>query len=114
MSEEYTAVVNHLTRIILHLIEEPALFAEVNLPVSPSADNVRLLGQRLKERTGRVAAMMEALEDKGFIFRFHKDRIFAESNEVEAQEAKKYLLALGFHDTEFQVFLEYVRKWGML
>lgn len=114
MGKDYTAVVNHLTRIILHLVEEPAPFAKVDLPDSPSAANVRLLGERLKERAERVAAMMEALAAKNFTFRFNKDRIFAESNEVEAQEAKKYLLSLGFQDTEFQVFLEYVRKWGML
>jgi hypothetical protein len=114
MSKDYTAVVNHLTRIIFHLIEDPVPFAAVDLPASPSAGNVRLFGERLMERTGRVAAMMEALAPKGFTFRFNKDRIFAESNEVEAQEAKNYLLSLGFHDTEFQVFLEYVRKWGML
>jgi hypothetical protein len=114
MSKDYTAVVNHLTRIIFHLIEQPIPIADTDLSASPSADNVRLLGQRLKERTERVAAMMEALAAKDFTFQFKKDRILAESNEVEAQEAKKYLLSLGFHDTEFQVFLEYVRKWGML
>jgi len=114
MSEDYTSVVNHLTRVIFHLIEAPVPYAKVNLPGAPSAENVRLLGRRLKERTERVAAMMDALAAKGFSFQFKTDKIYAESNEVEAQEVKQYLLSLGFHDTEFQVFLEYVRKWGML
>ncbi|MDR3565085.1 MAG: hypothetical protein P4N59_27105 [Negativicutes bacterium] len=112
MGQDYTAVVNHLTRVILHLVEEPAPYAD--LPARPSADHVRLLGARLQLRTERVAGMMEALAAKDFTFQFKKDKIFAESNDMEAQDVKQYLLAQGFHDTEFQVFLEYVRKWGML
>lgn len=114
MSGENKAVVNHLTRVILHLIEQSVPYEAAGLTVSPDAESVRQLGRLLQERSERVAAMMEALAAKGFTFQFNKDRILAESNEIEAQEAKKYLLSLGFHDTEFQVFLEYVRKWGML
>jgi SOS response regulatory protein OraA/RecX len=113
MSETYQSVVNHLTRIILKLVEEPISYEEVAAQPQ-SADSVRRLGQRLSRRTERVAAMMEALAERGFTFKLEKDRIFADSIEMEAQDAKRYLLSRGFEDTEFQVLLEYARKWDVL
>jgi hypothetical protein len=115
MSETYRPVVNHLTRIILKLIEEPVPYDLVASPDQPpTADNVRRFGERLARRADRVAAMIEALAARGFTFKFEKDRVFADSNEMEAQEAKRYLISQGFADTEFQVLLEYARKWGVL
>ena len=58
--------------------------------------------------------LLDALAERGFVFKFEKDRVLAESAVMEAQDAKKYLLDAGFRDTEFQVFLEYARKWGVL
>ncbi|MDR7865982.1 MAG: hypothetical protein RIN56_04140 [Sporomusaceae bacterium] len=116
MSETYRPVVNHLTRIILKLIEEPVPYdlvapSEQN---PPTAAGVRNFGERLARRTARVAAMMDALAARGFTFKLEKDRVFADSTEMEAQDAKRYLLTQGFEDTEFQVLLEYARKWDTL
>jgi SOS response regulatory protein OraA/RecX len=114
MSETYRPVVNHLTRIILKLIEEPVPYGEVAAAEAPTPMAVRRFGERLARRGERVAAMMDALAARGFTFKFEKDRVLADSNEVEAQEAKRYLISKGFEDTEFQVLLEYARKWGVL
>lgn len=114
MSETYRPVVNHLTRIILRLIDEPVPYGEVASAEAPTADGVRQFGGRLARRTEQVAAMMEALAARGFTFTFAKDRVFADSSEMEAQDAKKYLLSQGFEDSEFQVLLEYARKWGVM
>ena len=114
MSEPYKPMVNHLTRVILKLIEEPVPYGPLAASLQPSPAAVRRFGERLALRAERVAAMMEALAARGFTFKFAKDRVFADSEEMEAQDAKKYLLSLGFEDTEFQVLLEYARKWEVL
>ncbi len=62
----------------------------------------------------RADALAGALAAVGFSIRRDRRRIVAESTVVEAQEAKRALLALGFRDREFRVFLEYVRQWGVL
>ncbi len=63
---------------------------------------------------GRAAEMARALVARGFTVRIERHRFVAESTAVEAQDAKRYLRALGYDDREFRVFLEYVRKWGIL
>ncbi len=78
------------------------------------AESIRNLGSHLAKRSERVAVMMELLAVKGFAFTANKNTIFAVSRKVEAQEAKSYLLQKGFHDSEFQVYLEYTREWGIL
>jgi hypothetical protein len=62
----------------------------------------------------RAEAAVTALGEAGFTIRRTADRIVAESSKVEAQEAKRWLRALGLEDREFRVFLEYVRRWGTL
>ncbi|WP_242344271.1 hypothetical protein [Anaeromyxobacter terrae] len=62
----------------------------------------------------RAGALADALAARGFSVRRERARIVAESVTVEAGDAKRQLLALGFRDREFQVFLEYVRQWGVL
>ncbi len=62
-------------------------------------------------RAGEIA---QALALWGFTIRRERRRLVADSTTVEAGEAKRALLELGFHDREFQVFLEYVRRWGIL
>jgi len=116
MSETYRPVVNHLTRIILKLIEDPVPYDLVapSEQQPPTPAGVRRLGESLSRRAERVAAMMDTLAARGFTFKLEKDRVFADSNEMEAQEAKRYLLSQGFEDTEFQVLLEYARKWDTL
>ncbi len=63
---------------------------------------------------GRAAEMARALAARGFEVRVARRRFVAESTTIGAKEAKEYLRSLGFHDREFRVFLEYVRRWGML
>ena len=62
----------------------------------------------------RAADVIRALAAWGFSLRRDGDRLVAESDRVEAQDAKRYLRSLGFRDREYQVFLEYVRAWGVL
>lgn len=114
MSEPYNPMVNHLTRITLKLTEEPLPYDIVAAAAPPTPDSVRQFGRKLETRVARVAAMMEALAERGFTFKFEKDRILADSFDMEAQEAKQYLIARGFQDREFQVMLEYARKWGVM
>ena len=63
---------------------------------------------------GRAAEMAAALAARGFAVRVERRRFVAESAAVEAQEAKAWLRARGFADREYEVFLEYVRRWGIL
>ena len=107
-------MVDHMTRIILKPVEEPFLFGHFSKNHVIDAQIVRNFGLQLQRRTERVALIMELLGVKGFVFSFHKNVIFADSSVMEAQEAKEYLLENGFHDQEFQVFLEYGRKWGIM
>jgi hypothetical protein len=62
-------------------------------------------------RAGDLAAALAAL---GFAVRRDRTRLVAESTAVEAGEAKRALRARGFADADYQVFLEYVRRWGIL
>lgn len=65
-------------------------------------------------RAERAADLVAALAAFGFAVRRERGRLVAESDRVEAQDAKRYLRALGFADRDYQVFLEYVRAWGIL
>ncbi len=65
-------------------------------------------------RAERAGDLARALAERGFALRRERRRVVADSTTVEAQDAKRYLLSLGFRDREFQVFLEYVRRWGIL
>lgn len=114
MAETYNAMVNHLTRVILKLVDEPMPYDIIHQAPKLDANVVRTFGQRLSDRADRVAGMMDLLAEKGFVFSSAKDCIFADSEEVEAQVVKKYLKDNGFQDYEFQVYLEYVRKWGVM
>ncbi len=62
----------------------------------------------------RAADVARALARLGLSVRREGIRLVAESDRVEAQEAKRHLRALGFRDRDYQVFLEYVRAWGIL
>jgi len=114
MAEHSQYMVNHLTRVIMRLTDDPAPCGERGDGGAPTPAAVRRFGRRLADRAARVAAMMDALAERGFAFKLEKDSIFADSCEIEAQDAKKYLLSRGFADTEFQVLLEYTRKWEVL
>jgi hypothetical protein len=106
-------MVNYITRITVQLSNgQHALFKNTN------AGYVKQLPLKEKEHDtaniGRNIYLLRVLEQKGFAFKTGKDCVYAVSAEIEAQDAKEFLLAQGFHDNEFQVFLEYTRKWGTM
>ncbi len=108
-------MVEYITRITMKLIKRDELDTNNLKNVSEvDANCVRSFGHQLAGRSERIAGMMERLAKKGFTFTAKQDSIIAESTKVEAQTAKRYLLQEGFHDSEFQVYLEYTRKWGVL
>jgi hypothetical protein len=65
-------------------------------------------------RAARADALAGALADLGFAVRRERRGLVAHSAEVEGQAVKAYLRGRGFEDREFQVFVEFVRQWGIL
>jgi len=65
-------------------------------------------------RSARADELAAALAERGFEVREERRRIVADSTVVEGQDVKAYLRDRGFEDREFQVFVEFVRKWGVL
>lgn len=109
-----TPIVTYVTRVGLRLEMDPNILSTVMADYTVGPEMVKELGVKMAERTERVAAMMELLAAKGFIFEIEKQVVYACSNKVEAQEIKRYMLDAGFKDREFQLVLEYTRGWGML
>ena len=62
----------------------------------------------------RADALAAALADLGFEVRRDPRRLVADSTRVEGQAVKAYLRGRGFEDREYQVFVEFVRRWGIL
>jgi hypothetical protein len=62
----------------------------------------------------RARALGVALADLGFSVREGARGLVAESVVVEGQHVKAYLRGRGFADREFQVYVEYARRWGTL
>jgi hypothetical protein len=62
----------------------------------------------------RAEALAGALAALGFAVKRERRRIVADSFQVGGREAKELLRARGFEDREFQVYVEYVRQWGIL
>lgn len=106
-------MVNYITRITVQLSNgQQALFKNID------ASYVNQLPLKQEERDAanisRNISLLRTLEEQGFAFKMGKDCIYAISTEIEAQDAKEFLRAQGFYDNEFQVFLEYTRKWGTI
>jgi hypothetical protein len=64
--------------------------------------------------SARARALGAALADLGFAVRAGARGLVAESAVVEGQHVKTYLRGRGFADREFQVYVEYARRWGTL
>jgi hypothetical protein len=62
----------------------------------------------------RADELAGALAGLGFAVRRGRRGWVADSTEVEGQAVKTYLRGRGFADREFQVFVEFVRRWGIL
>lgn|GEM_PF-820612 len=107
-------VVTHLTRVKLWLAPDESYWENVGRGVKVDAAAVREAGRLMTKRANRVAAMMDVMASKGFIFEADKMAIYCYSTTVEAYEIKRDLIAAGFKDPEFQILLEYTRGWGML
>jgi SOS response regulatory protein OraA/RecX len=114
MAKTYNEVVNHLTRVVLQLRPDPDCYDVVNKAQQVTPQLVKEFSQVLANRAERVAAIMDALAASGFVFFAKDDVIYADSKTVEAYEVKQYLIDRGFKDREFQIILEYARKWDML
>ena len=113
--EAQTPIVTHLTRVKFSLAPDDDRLAEAASDkelITPLM--VNQAGRHISDHYTRVTKMMELLADHGFSFRAGKNAVYCYSNEVEAGEAKRLLLAAGFRDREFQIVLEYTRGWGML
>lgn len=106
-------MVEYITHIIMEIIDKDKLDSNSDNKTIDSY-KVRNFGHQLAERCERIAVMMEILAVHGFTFTATIESVIAKSTTVEAQDAKLYLLQKGFRDGEFQVYLEYTRKWGML
>ena len=106
--------VNHITTVILQLLDDPIPYTVLDEADGIEPKDVRLFAHHIQHRLERVAGMMELLAERGFTFRRYKNHILGESESVEAQEAKRYLISKGYQDREFQINLEYIRKWGMM
>ena len=111
MERKKDHLVEYKTQIIFEMEKQPLRCRRKEI-ITPQAVNDA--GDRIKKRTERIAAMLEALADIGFAFFSKENTIIAVSENIEAQSAKKYLLERGFQDGEFQVRLDYTRAWGML
>ncbi|HET8539514.1 MAG TPA: hypothetical protein VFL83_06550 [Anaeromyxobacter sp.] len=61
----------------------------------------------------RADDLARALARLGFALRREAGRLVAESERVEAQDARRQLRALGFGDREYQVSLEHVLARGV-
>lgn len=62
----------------------------------------------------RAAELGHALLALGFTVREEPRRLRAESTAVEGGRVKASLRAAGFADRDYQVVVEFVRKWGVL
>ena len=107
-------VVNHNTRVSLKL--PPQWRPDNAISPDPAFDRALVLayGSELQKRCERVIAMVDFLEKLGFRISTGKDCIDADSTDIEAGDVKRRLITAGFQDREFQIVLEYTRKWGML
>lgn len=62
----------------------------------------------------RAGDLVRALASLGFAIREEPRRIVADSSTVEAREAKARLRSLGFGDRDYQLLVEFVRRWGVM
>jgi hypothetical protein len=119
MNQQYTTdqnppIVTHLTKVALNLAPDQDDIDRLLASEPLDAAKVRAVGHLAAARAERVAAMMDLLSGLGFNFLLEKQLIACYSNELEAGEIKRTLIAAGFRDREFQIVLEYTRGWGML
>lgn len=104
-------MVDYMTNIILTI---PRLDKGNGTEAETNAGEIGGRGRELARLYNRIAVMMSVLEDQGFVFSRRGDRIIGSSQAMETQELKELLQEHGFADNEYQVYLEYQRKWGIM
>lgn len=112
--EQEVPIVTYVTRVSLPLEIDPEELNALCTDDCIKPDSIRSIGIKMAQRAERVASIMELLAAKGFMLRLEKQAVYGYSNNVEAQDIKRCMLAAGFKDREFQILLEYTRGWGML
>lgn len=113
-------MVNYRVTVILKLLERNWLPGEVP-PLEKiqgagmvRPEDVRRLGDFLKERLERVASMMELLQERGFCCRGTRKAVILEGSDLEAYQVKDLLEEHGFAPCEYEIKLEYTRQWGIM
>ena len=77
-------------------------------------EDVRSLGCFLKDRLERVASMMELLLGRGWTCRGARQAVILAGDDMEAHQVKEFLQGHGFRPWEYEIKLEYTRKWGIM
>lgn len=83
-------------------------------PVDPGA--IRELGKALSERLDRVAQMIEILQSvhHQWAVTGKKEKIILETDSFDFHSVRSILEGEGFLPSEYQLFVAYDRKWGIL
>ncbi|MGB9803393.1 MAG: hypothetical protein ACPLRU_08535 [Desulfofundulus sp.] len=106
-------MVNYRVTIILRLWEVPTLEKIRNADMVRPED-MRRLGDFLKERLERVASIMELLQERGFYCRGTRQAVILEGSNMEAYQVKELLQEHGVQPHEYEIKLEYTRQWGIM
>lgn len=106
-------MVDYTTRVILSL-KDIELIKKQTIGIQPSPESLRQHGRLTAAAAERAAAMLEVLDEAGFVFTVKKHCIVADSETMEAAAVKRLLAERGFADREYQIYLEYRRQWGVM
>lgn len=104
-------MLNHTTTIIFRLPQAGLKNMRMQHPLS---SNQRDWGAQIADQYARVAEMVRLLENRGFVFTCEGERLKGSSEQIEAQDLRELLFSHGFSNGEYQIYLEYQRKWGIL
>jgi hypothetical protein len=83
---------------------------------NPDPAAIRALASALSERLEHIARMIEVLQsvDDHWAVTGRKDRIILETDSFDFQSVRNVLEERGFQACDYQLFVSYERKWGML
>ncbi len=105
-------MVNYVTRIIINIFEIQAL--ELLIGGQPTASGVYAYGEGVSKKIQRISAMLEILATADFKIKCKNNLIYADSELLEAWQVKNLLTQHGFVATEYQIYVEYQRQWGVM
>lgn len=83
---------------------------------TPDSDTVRELSNYLSVRLEHIARMIEILQSGNdqWIVTGKRDRIILETDSIDFHSAVDALAEEGFRAQDYQLDVEYERKWGIL